>query len=145
MLDITDAYAAISARTSSIPTRIYLLRGPSDRIFNAAICEFLVVLFVIMIGIVEIIEKRIQNKIVRKPKKPKKIFKTEVPLIKSVQEFKKLRKNSYKRRLLDFFGKYLYRLKEFFRKKKLRNEIFKKKLILWHIRLCFRQNLNPYF
>lgn len=117
MLNITDAYAAISARTSSIPTRIYLLRGPSDRIFNAAICEFLVVLFVIMIGIVEVIEKRIQNKIERKPKKPKKIFKTEVPLIKSVQEFKKLRKNSYKRRLLDFFGKYLYRLKEFFRKK----------------------------
>lgn len=117
MLDITDAYAAISARTSSIPTRIYLLRGPCDRIFNAAICKFLVVLFVIMIGIVEVIEKRIQTKIERKPKKPKKIFKTEVPLIKSVQEFKKLKKNSYKRSLFDFFGKYLYRLKEFFRKK----------------------------
>jgi len=117
LLSIADAYAAISARTSTIPTRIYFLRGPSDRIFNAAICEFLIILFVIMIGIVEIIEKRIQNKIERKPKKPKKIFKTEVPLIKSVQEFKKLRKNSYKYRLLDFLGKYLYRLKEFFRKK----------------------------
>lgn len=75
LLSIIDAYAAISARTSSIPTRIYLLRGPSDRIFNAAICEFLVVLFVIMISIVEIIEKRIQNKIERKPKRPKKYSK----------------------------------------------------------------------
>ena len=72
LLSIVDAYAAISARTSSIPTRIYLLRGPSDRIFNAAICEFLVVLFVIMIGIVEVIEKRIQNKIERKPKEAEK-------------------------------------------------------------------------
>ena len=117
MLNITDAYAAISARTSTIPTRIYLLRGTGDLIFNAAICEFLIMLFVIMISIVKVIKNRIQNKKERKPKKPKKIFKTEVPLIKSVQEFKKLRKNSYKRRLLNFLGKYLYRLKEFFRKK----------------------------
>ena len=117
LLSIADAYAAISARTSTIPTRIYFLRGSSDRIFNAAICEFLIILFVIMIGIVEVIEKRIKNKKEIKPKKPKKIFKTDVPLIKSVQEFKKLKKNSYKRSLFDFFGKYLYRLKEFFRKK----------------------------
>ena len=74
-------------------------------------------LFVVMVSIVGAIENRIKNKNISKPKKPKKISKTDVPLIKSIQEFKKLKKNNFKHRIFNFLWKYFYRLKEFFRKK----------------------------
>ena len=111
LLTITDSYAAV------VSTRFYTIVGKSEQVFFFFFSEFLIILFVIMISIVGVIENRIQNKNIRKPKKPKKIFKTDVPLIKSVQEFKKLKKNSNQHRIFAFLGKYFYRLKEFFSKK----------------------------
>lgn len=111
LLTITDSYAAV------VSTRFYTIRGNSEQVFFFVFSEFLIILFVIMISIVGVIENRIQNKNIRKPKKPKKIFKTDVPLIKSVQEFKKLKKNNHQHRIFAFLGKYFYRLKEFFSKK----------------------------
>ena len=111
LLSTTDANAAVAF------TRFYTIGGKSEQVFFFVFTEFLIILFVIMISIVGVIENRIQNKNIRKPKKPKKIFKTDVPLIKSVQEFKKLKKNNFKHRIFNFLWKYFYRLKEFFRKK----------------------------
>ena len=111
LLTITDSYAAV------VSTRFYTIGGKSEQVFFFVFSEFLIILFVIMISIVGVIENRIQNKNIRKPKKPKKIFKTDVPLIKSVQEFKKLKKNNNQHRIFIFLGKYFYRLKEFFSKK----------------------------
>ena len=111
LLTITYSYAAV------VSTRFYTIGGNSEQVFFFVFSKFLIILFVIMISIVGAIENRIQDKNIRKPKRPKKIFKTDVPLIKSVQEFKKLKKNSYQHRIFIFLGKCFYRLKEFFSKK----------------------------
>ena len=111
LLSITDANAAVAF------TRFYTTSGNSEQVFSFVFSEFLIILFVVMVSIVGAIENRIKNKNISKPKKPKKISKTDVPLIKSVQEFKKLKKNSHQHRIFIFLGKYFYRLKEFFSKK----------------------------
>lgn len=111
LLSITDANAAVAF------TRFYTISGNSEQVFSFVFSEFLIILFVVMVSIVGAIENRIKNKNISKPKKPKKISKTDVPLIKSIQEFKKLKKNNFKHRIFNFLWKYFYRLKEFFRKK----------------------------
>ncbi|OTQ38266.1 hypothetical protein, partial [Gilliamella apis] len=88
LLSITDANAAVAF------TRFYTTSGNSEQVFSFVFSEFLIILFVVMVSIVGAIENRIKNKNISKPKKPKKISKTDVPLIKSIQEFKKLKKNN---------------------------------------------------
>ena len=111
LLSITDTNAAVAF------TRFYTISGNSKQVFSFVFSEFLIILFVVMVSIVGATENRIKNKNISKPKKPKKISKTDVPLIKSIQEFKKLKKNNFKHRIFNFLWKYFYRLKEFFRKK----------------------------
>ncbi|OCF96224.1 hypothetical protein A9G08_10730 [Gilliamella sp. wkB195] len=79
------------------------------------IVELIFVLFFIMINILNTFDAYLKKRESQKRKTPKNIFKTDVPLIKSVQEFKKLKKS--KCRKFSFLWKCFYRIKGFFRKK----------------------------
>lgn len=79
------------------------------------IVELIFVLFFIMINILNTFDAYLKKRENQKRKTPKKIFKTDVPLIKSVQEFKKLKKS--KCRKFSFMWNCFYRIEDFFRKK----------------------------
>lgn len=88
-----------------------------EQFIYLSIVELHYVLFFIMIYILNEFDAYLKKRESQsqKRKKPKKIFKTDVPLIKSVQEFKKLKKS--KRRKFSFMWKCFYRIMDFFRKK----------------------------
>lgn len=79
------------------------------------IVELIFLLFFIMINILNTFDAYLKKRESQKRKTPKKIFKTDVPLIKSVQEFKKLKKS--KCRKFSFMWNCFYRIKDFLEKK----------------------------
>ena len=79
------------------------------------IVELIFVLFFIMINILNTFDAYLKKRESQKRKTPKNIFKTDIPLIKSVQEFKKLKKSKYQRHKFSFLWKCFYRIKDFFR------------------------------